>query len=210
MHDDHTERAVREAAFGRRVRAPFIMGRILAANRKSTSPECAHADGPRRDIPARSTLAPRGWMTPRHLVQRAAEESVSPQNGGVLSTGHRGCLTQQAVKTIARGTPDVSGAFVVTTLVCFLLLHARLRMRVCIRRSVRPHREGDETKRRRRARALKNRAADARLKRRHCGARSDEAIHYCLSVWIVSRSLSSGGAPARWLAMTLIPSNGIV
>jgi hypothetical protein len=40
-----------------------------------------------------------------------------------------GVFAKQAVKTIACGTPDVSGAFVVTTLVCFSLLRTRLRMR---------------------------------------------------------------------------------
>ena len=87
-------------------------------------------------------FAPRGRTTPSLLVQRAMDESVSPHNGGVLSTGHRGCLTQQAVPTIACGTPGASGATVVTMLVCFSLLHTGLRMRSRIRRSARPQLEG--------------------------------------------------------------------
>ena len=67
------------------------------------------------------------------------DESVSPHNGGVLSTGHRGCLTQQAVPPTACGTPDAIGVTVATTLVCFSLLHTGLRMRSRIRRSARPH-----------------------------------------------------------------------
>jgi hypothetical protein len=38
-----------------------------------------------------------------------------------------GVFAKQAVKTIACGTPDVSGAFVATTLVCFHFLHTGLR-----------------------------------------------------------------------------------
>jgi len=40
-----------------------------------------------------------------------------------------GGFAKQAVKTIACGTPDVSGAFVVMTLVRFFTLRMRLRMR---------------------------------------------------------------------------------
>jgi hypothetical protein len=90
--------------------------------------------GPRRVIPAHR-LAPRGRMPlpPRRRQHPVAAERWCNQ--------HRppGVITQQAVKTIACGTPDVFGVTVVTTLVCFLLLRTRLRMRMSIRRSARPH-----------------------------------------------------------------------
>src|SRR6266403_2605086 len=41
--------------------------------------------------------------------------------------GHRG-EREVSRKTIARGMPGVSGVTVVTTLVCFFILHARLRV----------------------------------------------------------------------------------
>jgi hypothetical protein len=54
-----------------------------------------------------------------------------------------GDQTQQAVKTIACGTPDVSGATVVTTLVCQNSHFAREAAdALCIRRSARPHDRG--------------------------------------------------------------------
>jgi hypothetical protein len=75
--DGHTERAIREMAFGRRRRALLFKRRILAANRTTTSPECACADGPSRDIPAHR-LAPWGGVNSlssqeeerRHPLQR--------------------------------------------------------------------------------------------------------------------------------------------
>ena len=36
-------------------------------------------------------------------------------------------ITKEPVKTIARGMPGETGVTVVTTLVCFFILHARLR-----------------------------------------------------------------------------------
>ena len=70
-------------------------------------------------------------------------------------------------QTTACGTPD-NRRFVVTTLVCFFTLHARLRMR--LRAGVpRASFEGGGRRRFWRARALKNRVAGAHLpKRRHC------------------------------------------
>ena len=49
-----------------------------------------------------------------------------------------GC-THDAVPTIACGTPDVSGVFVVTALVCFFIFAREAADALCIRRSVRPH-----------------------------------------------------------------------
>src|SRR2546421_7726738 len=47
---------------------------------------------------------------------------------GVTALSFRHARTSPAmVKTIARGMPGVSGVTVVTTLVCFFILHARLR-----------------------------------------------------------------------------------
>jgi hypothetical protein len=46
--------------------------------------------------------------------------------------------TKETVKTIAQGRPDDGGVPVVTTLVCFSISHARLRVRLCARLSLRP------------------------------------------------------------------------
>ena len=57
----------------------------------------------------------------------AVEHSHGPERWRKSpSTGES---AEQTVPTIACGTPDVSGVFVVTMLVCFFILHARLRMR---------------------------------------------------------------------------------
>ncbi|KQW22492.1 hypothetical protein ASC80_03660 [Afipia sp. Root123D2] len=84
------------------------------------------AYGPRRDIPAHR-LAP--WAA-RHRPSRSREGGgVSPSSGDGPKGRSPEVFAQQAVKTIACGTPDVFGVFVVTMLVCFLLLRTRLRMR---------------------------------------------------------------------------------
>jgi hypothetical protein len=50
-----------------------------------------------------------------------------PCSGGSTQGSNTGGVAERAVNTIACGTPDVSGAFVATTLVCLLPLHTRLR-----------------------------------------------------------------------------------
>ena len=68
---------------------------------------------------------------------------------------------EQAVPTIACGTPNVFGVFVVTTLACFLTFAREAADALRIRRSARPHRALKDEKKFRRARASKNRAAFA-------------------------------------------------
>jgi hypothetical protein len=74
----------------------------------------------------------------------------SPPTGGEKYRGddgdrataiHRG-EHEASRSTTACGTPDVSGATVATTLVCFFTLHTGLRMRWRIRHSARPQFEG--------------------------------------------------------------------
>jgi len=50
-----------------------------------------------------------------------------PSSGGSTQGSNTGGLAEQAVNTIACGTPDASGAFVVSTLVRFFTLRMRLR-----------------------------------------------------------------------------------
>jgi hypothetical protein len=64
----------------------------------------------------------------RHLlVQRDGRGVEVPCSGGSTQGSNIGGVAEQAVNTIACGTPDASGAFVATTLVCLLLLHTGLR-----------------------------------------------------------------------------------
>jgi hypothetical protein len=72
------------------------------------------AGGGRR---SRVVLTPRRWRQGR---------GASANDGG-KKAGHRG-EHEVTVKTIAQGRPGYSGEPVVTTLVCFLHLHARLRV----------------------------------------------------------------------------------
>ena len=51
-----------------------------------------------------------------------------PNNGGLLRVAHQGSSSNQAVKTIACGTPGVSGVTVVTNSCAFLPLHTRPRV----------------------------------------------------------------------------------
>jgi len=61
------------------------------------------------------------------LVQRAGGGVEVPSSGGSTQGSNTGGFAEQAVNTIACGTPDASGAFVVTTLVRFFTLRMRLR-----------------------------------------------------------------------------------
>jgi hypothetical protein len=56
----------------------------------------------------------------------SSSRKTLPQATVAKKPGHRG---ERGIsrKTIARGMPDVSGVTVVTMLVCFFILHARLR-----------------------------------------------------------------------------------
>ena len=83
----------------------------------------------------------------------AVEHSHGPERWRKSpSTGES---AEQTVPTIACGTPDVSGVFVVTMLVCFFILHARLRMRCASGVPRALNLEGEEGKEFRRARAFK-------------------------------------------------------
>ena len=119
------------------MRAPFIMGRILAANRKSTSPECAHADGPERDIPV-PRLAPWGIANVLSSYRGRAAAWKSPgamiTSGSVVGGFREASRSNHCVRNAGR-----SGVTVVTTLVRLFSLRMRLRMRSRIRRSARPH-----------------------------------------------------------------------
>jgi hypothetical protein len=86
----------------------------------------AAPDGPKREIPAHR-LAPWGSAKARSSYRGRVKARTSP--GAVVQPKGRtpGVFAKQAVKTIACGTPDVSGAFVATTLVCFHFLHTGLR-----------------------------------------------------------------------------------
>jgi hypothetical protein len=93
--------------------------------------------GPKRDIPAHR-LAPWGGAKARSSYRGRAKARKSP--GAVVQPKGRtpGVFAKQAVKTIACGTPDVSGAFVATTLVCFLLFAHGAADASRVRRSARP------------------------------------------------------------------------
>jgi len=84
------------------------------------------ADGPSRGIPAHRPCA-MGQRQRHLLVQRDGRGVEVPCSGGSTEGSNTGGVAEQAVNTTACGTPDASGAFVATTLVCFPLLHTRLR-----------------------------------------------------------------------------------
>ena len=84
------------------------------------------ADGPSRGIPAHRPCA-MGQRQRHLLVQRDGRGVEVPCSGGSTQGSNIGGVAEQAVNTIACGTPDASGAFVATTLVCLLLLHTGLR-----------------------------------------------------------------------------------
>ena len=108
---------------------------------------------------------------PASSLREAAQATVSSK------PGHRG-EREVSRKTIARGMPGRSGVTVVTTLVCFFHLHARLRAHrapgipcaLCLSRRERLMQNSDASRREIAERCLK-------LERRHCEERSDEAIH---------------------------------
>lgn len=78
---------------------------------------------------------PKSAVLARCLAPSCGRQGRSPSCGdgrrrkSAISVGNNGSPTggcpKQAVKTIACGTPDASGAFVVTTLVCFPLNRTR-------------------------------------------------------------------------------------
>jgi len=76
------------------------------------------------------SLAPRQALaalgTKRAQIQRRAAGESRPFAHSGKFCGHKS--TKQAVKTIAQGRPVELGKPVVTTLVCFITLHARLRV----------------------------------------------------------------------------------
>ncbi|MBB5054186.1 hypothetical protein HNQ36_004188 [Afipia massiliensis] len=101
------------------------------AHRVTTAPE---ADGERRVL-SRLGRPPTRWE-PGPALAIVVPARGKGRVGGKREPGKRrkpgafaGGATHDAVPTIACGTPDVSGATVVTTLVCFLPLHTGLRMR---------------------------------------------------------------------------------
>src|SRR5712672_1222627 len=104
--------------------------------------------------------------------------------------GHRG-EREVSRKTIARGMPGRSGVTVVTMLVCFFHLHARLRVhRAPGIPSALCYQRGETVL----ANLWRNRAARSRShipSCRHCEERSDEAIHtYFAATWIASLALA--------------------
>ncbi len=112
---------------------------------------------------------------------------------GVKQRGHRG-EREVSRKTIARGMPGRSGVTVVTTLVCFFVSHARLRVHrapgipcaLCFLRAERSCKTSGIS-----CRGIAE--SYLKLEQRHCEEQRDEAIHSSLAApWIASRSLSSG------------------
>ena len=101
----------------------------------------------------------RSGSSSRRVVVAAV--SVSPANGGNPDRSSGAARRTPSLLT-ACGTPDVSGAFVVTMLVCFLVLHARLRMRHASGVPCALGFGGGTLKGNRRPRASKNRGDDAR------------------------------------------------
>lgn len=88
-----------------------------------------------------------GALSSRQAAAGKADFSKNPpRHKSAISAGNKGSpaggCPKQAVPTIARGTPDVFGVFVVTTLVCFLNFAREAADALCIRRSVRPHYDG--------------------------------------------------------------------
>ena len=101
----------------------------------------AKADGERRGESRcgrpRTRWAPRSALAivlSREFVRAVSDTSSKRQKPGASAGG----ATQDAVKTIACGTPDVSGVFVVTTLVCFFIFAHEAADAWSIRRSARP------------------------------------------------------------------------
>src|SRR6266404_5949350 len=106
---------------------------------------------------------------------------------GVKQRGHRG-------ERESRGMPGRSGVTVVTTLVCFFVSHARLRVHrapgipcaLCFLRAERSCKTSGIS-----CRGIAE--SYLKLEQRHCEEQRDEAIHSSLAApWIASRSLSSG------------------
>src|SRR6266404_6663170 len=137
------------------------------------------------------------WRTAKSCGSDAPIVGVKPvrrrAGDGVKQRGHRG-EREVSRKTIARGMPGRSGVTVVTTLVCFFVSHARLRVHrapgipcaLCFLRAERSCKTSGIS-----CRGIAE--SYLKLEQRHCEEQRDEAIHSSLAApWIASRSLSSG------------------
>lgn len=83
-------------------------------------------------------IALRHGAAPRPVLFGGGRGDQRPWSGGSLRLAHRGFYAKQAVKTIARGTPDVSGAFVATTSRVLSIFAHEAADASRVRRSVRP------------------------------------------------------------------------
>ena len=120
-----------------------------------------HAVSRTAQIALSRRIALRHGAAPRPVLFGGGRGDQRPWSGGSLRLAHRGFYAKQAVKTIARGTPDVSGAFVATTLVCFPFLHTRLRTHRASGVPCALSTEGEGMRTPWRPRALKNRGKQA-------------------------------------------------
>lgn len=120
-----------------------------------------HAVSRTAQIALSRRIALRHGAAPRPVLFGGGRGDQRPWSGGSLRLAHRGFYAKQAVKTIARGTPDVSGAFVATTLVCFPFLHTRLRTHRASGVPCALSMEGEGMRTPWRPRALKNRGNQA-------------------------------------------------